>query len=97
MVEIKSILPLKRSSKWVININYINEWMDELYSFDSYDIIDILNIPKHIYIQTLLKEFDGNLSSSFNICFNNEENCQRAIDWIYSQIVFNKLIKERNG
>jgi len=91
MVEIKSILPLKRGTRWVISINYVTQWMDEFSSHNTDDITDALNIPRNIYIQTLLKEFDGSLSTIFNVYFDNKENCQRAVDWVNSQAVMNKI------
>lgn len=61
---------------------------------DICDITDILNIPRHVYTQTLLKEFDGELSVAFNVYFDSQEKCQKACDWLNSYIVLDKLAQE---
>jgi len=93
-IILKNIKPIKWGNYWIIQLKYTNEWMDGIVTSNVEDIVEILGIRKHNYIQTLLKEFDGNLSVLFNIYFDTEEKCQKAIDWLYSQVVLNKLTKE---
>lgn len=79
------------NDNYYIYVDYFNSHDQYNETDDIETIADIFGIHRHIYMQTLIKEFNGFLSSTYDIYFSNEEDCQKAIDWLYSLIVVNKL------
>lgn len=63
--------------KLLDNSIMVYQWMDGIVTSNVEDIVEILGIRKHTYIQTLLKEFDGNLSfwQEYSHLFRWEMNC----------------------
>lgn len=63
----------------------------ELYS--PQDISSFFNIDINEYYEKMIREFNAHLNLNLEIYFDHEEGCKKAIDWLNSIYIMNKLTK----
>jgi hypothetical protein len=74
------------------NINGLYFILPDVMDFHEQFIAKYIDISLFQYRFKLAKEFNGMFDfSNSNFYFNKEEDCQHAIDWIYSVKVMIKL------
>ena len=93
-LEVIQICQRKENLKWHLIVNPINRNYKKSYGdWNQNTIVKLINITQVKYIETMLKEYNGYLTSNYIVYFKSEEDAQRALDWITGQVIIEKLCR----
>ena len=60
-------------------------------------IADFFNIGPAYYYEELIRNFNAHIGIGWELCFDTNEECEKAIDWINSLYIVNKLLDLTKG